>query len=420
MSRQTFGAWADIFRSKRIDLSCDLHNITADEIKAITGLEPRTMAKMDSSQDLPPVFKDNGYFLLPVKNGLYAIVRGNGFHKLENTVHPVAHTSRIQFPLATAGRGMGEMQYLDYSTHSGALESVVKKEALYPSIRGREYSKSFNFFVSKTKIDVSAVQLEVDSGLEGKDAIVLVEAKINTPDDFIIRQLFYPFRHFRVIAPHKEIIPVFFTYEPKNKHYNYWIYEFSDPDNYNSIRLKETKTLTITAREEITIEKIDAAKESPLQSGLIPQANDLNKVIELVFKVAEGIDNYKDIAEHFGFDERQSSYYREAAEALGLVTSERGHYVLTAQGKHFSVLSTDKRNIFIAHILAGFTLVHDSMRILSEKQRLTNSDLLNIIRQNSSLSGTTVNRRAQSLRAWLKWIADSTGAFSYNKDEFLS
>jgi hypothetical protein len=34
---------------------------------------------MDSTADLPPIFKKHGYFLLPVINGRYAIVRGNGF-----------------------------------------------------------------------------------------------------------------------------------------------------------------------------------------------------------------------------------------------------------------------------------------------------------------------------------------------------
>src|SRR5580700_7393102 len=104
-----FQAWDKIFAAKNFDLALDLHIVTADEIKAITGMEPRIMSKMDSSKDVPHVFRRNGYFLLPVKNGKYAIVRGEGFHRLEEMTEAGDYVSRIKFPLATAGRSLGEM-----------------------------------------------------------------------------------------------------------------------------------------------------------------------------------------------------------------------------------------------------------------------------------------------------------------------
>src|SRR5260221_8241870 len=158
----SFQHWERIFAAKNFDVFQDLHFITADEIKAITGAEPRILAKMDSSTALPPVFKRNGYFLLPVKNGKYAIVRGEGFHGLEAIGLPTNHISRIKFHLTTAGRGSSEMQYLDYSFNAGAIETVVGISPLYQSIRGREYSRQFKFFVNKTLLDVSSIQLEVD------------------------------------------------------------------------------------------------------------------------------------------------------------------------------------------------------------------------------------------------------------------
>jgi len=242
---KTFKLWEKVFAAKQFDVGQDLHFVTADEIKAITGTEPRIMAKMDSSADLPPIFKKNGYFLLPVKNGRYAIVRGNGFHHLEEVGNVSNHISRIKFPLTTAGRGLSEMQYLDYSFNSGALENVLGKQPLYQSIRGREYSKEFRFSVGKALLEVSSVQLEVDSGLEGEDSIILIEAKIDTPEDFIIRQLFYPYNHFKIISPNKTIIPVFFTYEPRTTIYNFWVYEIPNVTNYNSIRLREVKSVKI-------------------------------------------------------------------------------------------------------------------------------------------------------------------------------
>lgn len=418
-TRSTFEAWEKIFQAKQFDVSLDLHYITADEIKAITSKEPRIMAKVDNSSDLPPALKKHGYFLLPVRNGKYAIVRGEGFHRLENRVSPDTHVSRIKFPLTTAARGMSEMQYLDFSVHAGALEAALHKDALYQSIRGREYTRAFSFNVGNTKLDTESVQIEVDSGLEGKDCIVLVEAKIDNPEDFIIRQLFYPYNHFKMVSPNKTIIPVFFTYEPTDKLYNYWIYEFTNPEDYNSIQLRETRTLFITTEQELSLEQIEEPEGAAIYRELVPQANDLDKVIELVFKVGEGVNNYRDIAQHFGFNERQSSYYREAAEALGLVIVEDGRYSTTEHGKYLIGLPTDKRNIFFVELLSGFNLIRASLDTLQKSGKLTEHDLAELIAKNSALSGTTIPRRAQSLKAWLKWMSETTGAFKFENNEFV-
>lgn len=414
---KTSELWEKIFAVKNFDLSKDLHFISADEIKQISSAEPRILAKMDSSVDLPDVFKRNGYFLLPVKNGEYAIVRGDGFHKLEAKVSHVNHTSRIKFNLTTAGRGSSEMQYLDYSFNSGALENILGISPLYQSIRGREYSKQFRFKVNKTELNVVSVQLEVDSGLEGEDSIVLIEAKVKTPDDFIIRQLFYPYNHFKAISPAKKIIPVFFTYEPSAKLYNFWIYEFTDPADYNSIKLKEVRSLTINTENELELADIKPRGVVSYKE-LVPQANDLNKVIELVFKVSEGINHYKNVAEYFKFDERQSSYYREAAEALGLVEAEKGIYQLTDIGKQLVGLPTEKRNLFMVELLSDFNLVKSGFGTLKNSGKLTRTDIEKLIGEQSDLSGSTISRRAASLIAWFKWIAEATGSFVFENKEF--
>ena len=100
--RDTFAAWEHLFQEKAFDTTQDLHLITANEIKAITKREPRIMAKIDCLGDLPDVFKRNGYFLLPVKNGNYAIVRGQGFHVLEEQKSVAQYESKIEFPKRSA------------------------------------------------------------------------------------------------------------------------------------------------------------------------------------------------------------------------------------------------------------------------------------------------------------------------------
>jgi len=416
--KKTFELWEKIFAEKKFDTSADLHFITADEIKSISKAEPRIMAKMDSTADLPLIFKKHKYFLLPVNNGKYAIVRGDGFHTLEKLAESIDFTSRIKFPLTTADRGSSEMQFLDYSFNTGAIQHILNTGPLYQSIRGREYSRALNFLVNKTRLEVSSVQIEVDSGLEAEDAIVLLEAKVGTPTDFIIRQLFYPYRHFRIVSPNKKIIPVFFTYEPVKKEYHFWVYEFTNEGDYNSIKFKETKSLKIITKEELELEDIKP-KGVVEYKNLVPQANDLDKVIELTFKVSEGLNNYKDIADYFEFDPRQSSYYREAAEALGLVTSDRTGYRLTDVGKRLIQLPAEKRNIFMVEILSDFNLIKYGLDEIKAKKPVSINELQKLIAKNSNLTGSTIIRRASSLAAWYKWIAESTGLFSWDGNKFI-
>lgn len=404
-------AWDKIFEIKNFDLAKDLHFISATEIKQITGIEPRHMGKIDSTNDLADSMIRNGYFVLPVKNGEYAIVRGKGYHELEKLSGSKTHVSRVNFNLGTMHRNTSEMQYLDYSQVSGAIEDLIGEGALYPTIRGRERSGQFSFNVGNQNLNIDNVQVEVDLGLEGEKSIVLFEAKSKTPKDFIIRQLYYPYRRFKNLSSSKKIIPIFFTYDAKENAYNYWVYEFENLTDYNSIKLSRVVTYNIYEKDSFDIDDLTPLDESYVD--LIPQANDLDKVQELVFKINEGANNAKDISEHFGFDLRQSSYYREAAEALGLVESSAGVYYLTDKGKQLVGLNSQDRNLYFARNLMGFNIVRQSIDLIKSGQKLDKHILEQIIANNSSLSGSTIPRRASSLSRWLKWISDNTGAINY-------
>lgn len=414
MASRFHAAWETVFNQKKFDTELDLHFITAKEVKALSGEEPRLMAKSDSSNDLAPIFKKYGYFLLPISSSEYAIVRGNGFHILERLRSTENFQSRVKFSLATMHRNTSEMQYLDYSHMAGVIEEVIGRGTLYPSIRGREGSGSFDFNVGDTKIDVKSAQIEVDLGLEGEDCIVLLEAKSKTPEDFIIRQLYYPYRRFNNLAPNKSIIPVFFTFDAKTRSYNYWVYKFDETHNYNSISLVGTHSYLITTADEIVPE--DIYPVANVYKDIIPQANDLDKVQELIFKVKEGVNNAVSIAEHFGFDRRQSSYYREAAEALGFITLKGNTYYLTDSGLHLISLEIQERNLYFARVISNFDLVKRSLDLLRTQGKLSQNSLARIIAQHSDLSGTTVPRRASSLFAWLRWISTNTGAYTIDNE----
>ena len=86
------------------------------------------------------------------------------------------------------------MQHVDFAYASSIIKTFFDDDTLVLTIRGRKYTPEFSFRVNNQIITARSVQTEVDAGYEGKDKVILVEAKNSRADNAIIRQLFYPFR----------------------------------------------------------------------------------------------------------------------------------------------------------------------------------------------------------------------------------
>ena len=120
-------------------------------------------------------------------------------------------------------------------------------------------SKEFDFSInnktnkSKININVRNSQMEIDAGYEGIEKILLIEAKNAIPDDFLIRQLYYPYRRWSKKI-NKEIVPIFFTYS--NGIYSLYQYNFEDLLNYNSAILVKNTHYRIHQTKEITKEDV--------------------------------------------------------------------------------------------------------------------------------------------------------------------
>ena len=134
------------------------------------------------------------------------------------------------------------MQHLDFAYASSIIRTFTEDDTLVLTIRGRKYTPKFSFYVGNTLIEVESVQTEVDAGYEGKNNVVLIEAKNSQTTDTIIRQLYYPFRQWSAYT-NKNVRTLFF--EKRNNEYLIWEFRFKDINNYNSIYLyKEAKYYT--------------------------------------------------------------------------------------------------------------------------------------------------------------------------------
>ncbi len=407
--------WEEIIKKKSFDLDREFNFITANEIKAITGAEPRILAKFDSSDELPPSFKEYGIFILPVKNKQYVLIKGKGYHNLEKMDEkPKIFKSRLPFELISSSIGVSEMQHIDYAFNSGLIENFANCGNLYLTIRGRKFSPSFDFRVDGTpSIKAQSVQVEVDAGFEGMRNIVVVEGKINTPDDFIIRQLYYPFRFWQTIVPKKRVLPIFFTFDDSTKIYRLWQYRFTDLNDYESIEFVRGGSYQIEKNLDTTFTAEDFAKlyGKIITKPIVPQADDVKKILEFPLRVSEGLNNSEGIAKYFDFDRRQSSYYREATQALGLVELKGNKYYLTEIGKTFIDLPVPARNELTARLMFELPVMHEVLMELLVKpsKEVSKGQIEKIIKSISHLTGSTLSRRAQTISAWFKWIQNSVG-----------
>ena len=240
--------WRVIFDQYNIDA----HNfdrgpftITANEIKGAcknlnktSEKEPRILCTQTSREKRPYVFKKRNLFILPIKNKEYVIVRGEGYVDIpEIKSDPIEYSSKLDFSLDTSNVGNSEMQHLDYAYAVGMLGDFIDDSSLIMTIRGRKYTPEFSFEAGGFSFTAKGVQTEVDSGYEGRNRVVLVEAKNSNTMNTIIRQLYYPYRQWGIYTS-KPVFSLFF--EHRRNEYHFWLFSFSDPNNYNSIKLKKS------------------------------------------------------------------------------------------------------------------------------------------------------------------------------------
>lgn len=245
--------WDSIFEKNNIEK----HNfnespyiITAKDIKDATEdfkttseKEVRILCKQDSREDRPEVFIKNNLFLLPIKNGIYAIMKGEGYIDIpEITTKTETYKSQLDFDLDSSIVGNSEMQHLDFAYASSLIRTFMQDDSLVLTIRGRKYTPKFSFSVGSQKIDVESVQTEIDAGYEGRSDIVLIEAKNSKTKNTIIRQLYYPYRQWSEYTK-KNVHTLFF--EKRDNIYSIWKFDFLDINDYNSICLSKSQKFEI-------------------------------------------------------------------------------------------------------------------------------------------------------------------------------
>ncbi len=239
--------WLSIFKEFSIDkhdFSAAPYEIGAEQIKFATRAfqktgerEVRVLCKQDRREDRPRVFVERNLFILPINNGRYVILEGEGYTDIPEISGPAElYKSALDFELKSSAVGNSEMQHLDFAYASSLIRHFMQDDSLVLTIRGRKYTPEFRFVAGKHRHTLTAksVQTEVDAGYEGRNQIVLVEAKNLHSRNVVIRQLYYPFRQWSENV-NKPVKVVFF--ERRDDEFALWEFDFKDSMDYNGIFL---------------------------------------------------------------------------------------------------------------------------------------------------------------------------------------
>jgi predicted transcriptional regulator len=411
-------AWAEIF--DRYNVLDKIHkngsfSITSTQINEYK--EARLMTKFDYSDNLPDLFYDNKLSILPVTRGKYLIGEFKAYQKFpkSNNVENV----KIQFPswIETIDYNnlYSEAAVINCAYATGIIQDVIKDAIVRPTVSGRMSTSSFNFDIKSSvnntysQINVNNSQCEIDGGYESLDKLMLIEAKNSLSKDFLIRQLYYPWRLWSEKVS-KKVVPVFLTYS--NDVFSFYIYEFTTPQDYNSLSLVRQKNYII---DEVDINLLEIkgvlnkAKIVTEPNIPFPQANRVERIIDLLGTLVENNMTIEDITTQYAFDVRQAQYYSRAGMYLGLIESkEKGVVGLTKLGIKVMSMRSKQKYLSIAECILKHKVFNEVMKFYFERLSPPTIEDTYQIMLNNTINGvnsdSTRRRRAQGVNQWVNWI----------------
>ena len=376
------------------------------------------MTKFDHRSQLPKLFIDHKLSILPTSRGTYEI---GTFETFCDFNKEDVEITTIDFPTF-----LESIDYKDITSESIAincafvskiLHDFTGEENLLPTVCGRMSSSLFDFTINSGKnsfkINVENSQIEIDGGYEGDNSLNLIEAKNYISDDFLIRQLYYPYRLWSNRIT-KRVRPIFLTYS--NGIFHLREYEFTTPNLYNSIRLLQHKkyavqegTINIENIQNI-LNDIQVVIEPELP---FPQADSFERVINLCELLKQrGFISKDDITRNYDFDHRQTDYYSNAAKYLGLIETIRENQqvgcTLTQDGFRIFNLPIVERQLEFVKLILSHTVFQNTLKLYFDKGNVPTKDEVVEIMKNAKLynidSDQTYKRRASTIISWINWI----------------
>jgi len=411
-------SWEKIFQKYNVldhIVSNGEFRILAKQIKEFR--EPRLMAKADNHASLPIIFKDNKLAILPISRSEYIISSFDLYKEIQTINSEVKQAIFPSYVQSLDAKILtSETMAINAAMAAGIFEDFLSEEGLVSTVSGRMGTGAFSFNIQSSKgvfshnISVVNSQIEIDAAFEGFDSLTLVEAKLYTAPDFLIRQLYYPFRTW-VNRLRKKVRTIFLVYS--NGIFNLYEYSFTDQSNYNSISLIKTMRYSMDDTR-ITMEDIEkiANELEPVKEpkAPFPQADRFDRVIDLCSNLINQDKSLEKIAWEYGFDIRQADYYSGAAIYLGLVEKKTDTgstlFSLSKSGQMIFSLNYKEKQLALCKRILEHKVFMDVYKLTLQKTP-TIQEIVSLMKSNhiyNVRSDETYTRRAQTIRGWINWI----------------
>lgn len=423
---KTEDAWEKIFDEHRI-----LDNLQKDKIVKVSDddikkyREPRLMTKFDSDKARPEIFRENNLSILPDTRGTYVIGKFKAYSdlKYQDDLKPISVNIPEYIRTFDEFDVSSESVALNVAQMTGMIDFVLQNDEvqMFPAaatITGRLKSGQFSYSInvkdgnlSKYNFSVNNSQVEIDAGYETGDKLAIIEAKNHIPENFMVRQLYYPYRIFNNLNTDKVVMPIYFTHS--DGIYAFHIFEFTELNNYSSINKVQQINFIVDQYLDISIQVImQLAKQIPIVKSndnnvQFPQADNFNRVLDILNRVDDTITGNK-VTEIYEFNRRQGNYYISALMYIGLLQKVDGtyKYELTEIGKRIKRLpNSNSRNMLIIR-----QLLQDECINIAFQQFINHGDIDKdwvaklLLDRVSTVNEVTAFRRAGTVISWIKWI----------------
>lgn len=413
-------AWEALFKTYSILEKVNEHGFFKIDSAHINKFrESRLMAKFDHCVNLPVIFRDNHLSILPISRSKYIIARFDTHFNVNysDEVEAIPFEFPAHIESTDYTNLYSESSALNCAFNTGIISNLIDEEAAY-TISGRMSTKTFDFEIKSStgdetlSINVNKSQCEIDGGFESKNYLLLVEAKNYAVDDFLIRQLYYPYRLW-LARTGKKVLSVLMTYSYDM--FSFFMYEFKDKLNYNSLALVEQKNYVIAPEEILLNDVSNIFNELRLVSEPqvpFPQADKFERVVDLLSLLVEKDLTKNEITGNYQFNVRQTQYYTDAGRYIGLIDKYKNPltkevtFCLTDEGK-----STLKKRYKVKYLaLIKKVLEHRVLYAVFElalnkgEIPLKNEICEVMVNNGLGIKNTTTTRRSQTFRGWLEWI----------------
>lgn len=415
---KTDANWEKLFEKYKIDERVkqdSFFEITAAQINEFR--EARLMTKFDHRANLPELFRKHGLSILPKTRGSYVIGKFDAYNDITYSKPPIkklalpAHIKSID-----PSNIYSEATALSSAYCSGMIDDILGEEVL-PTVFGRMSTSDFTFNIRSKQneifnLDVVNAQCEIDGGYESKGKFAIVEAKNFTSSDFLIRQIYFPYRLWKKKLPNKDIVPIFMTYS--NDVYSFFIYQFENENEYNSLRLVEQRDYMIGVNT-ITLadiwQVVNSVKIVQEPQVPFPQCDKFERIIDLI-GLLQATDLATDyVTSTYDFASRQTDYYSNGGKYLGLIEKYKGddgiYFRATEKAKSIMSLPHKEKCLEIIKSMVEHEVFNKCMREYFKNKSLSKAQVISIMKQcylYNVDSEDTVKRRASTVLSWCNWI----------------